>query len=99
MTDILLITAALLSWLVYSWPCNFAAHTLFSVRTHQLKEKRACCQNLLTVWLSRTTLLISLFILAVFFNGSPRNIIPGTWSMDWLESLQGLDFNRPVFAQ
>lgn len=72
MTEMLFITAALLGLLAYFEPCTIATHTLFSVRTHQLKEKHACCQNLLTVWLSRTALLISLFILAVFLTDPPQ---------------------------
>ena len=61
MTILLLTTAALLGLLAFFEPCTIATHTLFSVRAHQ-QTGRHCCQNLLTVWLSRVVLLVVLLI-------------------------------------
>ncbi len=72
MTELLFVTAALLGLLAYFEPCTIATHTLFSVRLHQSKEKNSCCQNLLTVWLSRVALLVSLLVIAVLISGPPQ---------------------------
>jgi len=65
MITLLLITASLLGLLAFFEPCTIATHTLFSERVYKKNDNTACCQNLLTVWLSRTVLLVGLFSLAV----------------------------------
>ncbi len=72
MITLLLGTATLLGLLAFFEPCTIATHTLFSVRTNQTKDKKACCQSLLAVWLSRSVLLILLFTLAVLFIETPE---------------------------
>lgn len=72
MITLLLVTATLLGLLAFFEPCTIATHTLFSVRVNKTMDKKACCQSLLAVWLSRTILLISLFILAVLFIDAPE---------------------------
>jgi len=70
MTTLLLVSAALLGLLAFFEPCTIATHTLFSVRAHQ-QAGRHCCQNLLTVWLSRVVLLILLFVIIVLVTEPP----------------------------
>ncbi|MFV2059689.1 MAG: cytochrome c biogenesis CcdA family protein [Gammaproteobacteria bacterium] len=71
MITLLLLTAALLGLLAFFEPCTIATHTLFSVRIHQ-SENKQCCQNLLSVWLSRSALLIGLFVLSVLLFDTPQ---------------------------
>ncbi len=71
MITLLLLTAALLGLLAFFEPCTIATHTLFSVRIHQAENKQ-CCQNLISVWLSRSALLVILFVLAVFLFDTPQ---------------------------
>lgn len=70
MMTLLLLTAITLGFLAFFEPCTIATHTLFSVRLNKEKNNH-CCQNLVAVWLSRSFLLISLFMLAVFAFESP----------------------------
>lgn len=72
MITLLLLGAALLGLLAFFEPCTIATHTLFSVRANQSSDSKACCQSLLIVWLSRTTLLIGLFSLAVILFDAPE---------------------------
>ena len=60
MITLLLLAATLLGLLAFFEPCTIATHTLFSVRANQASDK-SCCQSLLTVWLSRTVLLVAIF--------------------------------------
>ncbi len=71
MITLLLLTATLLGLLAFFEPCTIATHTLFSVRVHQNTDKKQCCHNLLSVWLSRTVLLTALFVLAVVLIDTP----------------------------
>ncbi len=71
MSTLLLLTATLLGLLAFFEPCTIATHTLFSVRVNQSTDKKQCCYNLLSVWLSRTALLIVLFVLAVVLIDTP----------------------------
>jgi len=71
MITLLLMTAALLGLLAFFEPCTIATHTLFSVRNHRSNNK-TCCQRLFAVWLSRTLLLILIFISAVLFTDAPQ---------------------------
>lgn len=70
MLTLLLLTAAVLGLLAFFEPCTIATHTLYSVKVNQ-SDNRSCCQNLFTVWLSRSLLLIILFTSAVFFTKPP----------------------------
>jgi len=72
MITLLLITAATLGLLAFFEPCTIATHTLFSVRNHRSGNNKACCQSLLTVWVSRSLLLIGIFSLAVWLTDSPQ---------------------------
>jgi len=72
MITLLLITASLLGLLAFFEPCTIATHTLFSVRVHQSNDTKKCCQNLLTVWISRTVLLISIFVISVVIFDTPQ---------------------------
>lgn len=71
MITLLLLTAMLLGLLAFFEPCTIATHTLYSVRAHQ-SDSKACCQSLLTVWLSRSILLTGLFSLAVLLTNAPQ---------------------------
>ena len=72
MITLLLVTAILLGLLAFFEPCTIATHTLFSVRANQSSDKKSCCQSLIAVWLSRSVLLISLFMLAVLLIDKPE---------------------------
>ena len=72
MITLLLVSAAILGFLAFFEPCTIATHTLFSVRTHQEKEQKSCCQSLLTIWLTRSVLMALLFSLAVLLIDSPQ---------------------------
>jgi len=72
MITMLLLTATLLGLLAFFEPCTIATHTLFSVRANKEADKKTCCQSLLAVWLSRSVLLMILFILAVFLIDAPE---------------------------
>jgi len=72
MITLLLATAIFLGLLAFFEPCTIATHTLFSVRANQSSDKKACCQSLMAVWLSRSVLLISLFMLAVLLIDKPE---------------------------
>lgn len=71
MITLTLFSAALLGLLAFFEPCTIATHTLFSARANQSGDKKACCQSLLAVWLSRCLLLITLFISFVMFTSPP----------------------------
>ena len=69
--ELLLLSAAvILGALAFFEPCTIATHTLFSVRLHQ-QDTSGCCQRLLTVWLSRTGLMVGLLVLAVATTPTP----------------------------
>ncbi len=70
MNTLLLGIAALLGALAFFEPCTIATHTLFSARAHR-QTKTQCCQNLLTVWLTRSGLLTALLVLAVILTDAP----------------------------
>ncbi len=72
MMTLLLVTATLLGLLAFFEPCTIATHTLFSVRANRAKDNKTCCQSLLTVWLSRSVLLVGIFTLATFLIDSPQ---------------------------
>jgi len=69
---LLLSTAAVLGLLAFFEPCTIATHTLFSKRVHSNKDNDACCQSLFSVWLSRTILLMGIFVGAVYFTDIPQ---------------------------
>lgn len=71
MITLLLLTASLSGLLAFFEPCTIATHTLFSVHAKK-SGGRKCCQGLLTVWLTRSALLASLFALSVLLIGSPQ---------------------------
>ncbi len=71
MITLLLASAVLLGLLAFFEPCSIATHTLFSVRTHR-GGNSLCCQNLLTVWLSRSALIIGLLVAAVYLIDVPQ---------------------------
>ena len=72
MITLLLVSAATLGFLAFFEPCTIATHTLFSHRLHQNKEAATCCQNLLSIWVSRTLLLATILILFVYFTDKPE---------------------------
>lgn len=72
MITLLLVTATLLGLLAFFEPCTIATHTLFSVRENKSADNKACCQNLLIVWLSRSALLVGIFTLSVFLINVPQ---------------------------
>jgi len=78
MLTLLLLTSGLLGLLAFFEPCTIATHTLYSVKVNQPKDNKLCCQSLLSVWLSRSFLLISIFVSAVLFTSPPvwGEIIP-----------------------
>lgn len=80
MITLLLVTATLLGLLAFFEPCTIATHTLFSVRVNKLADRKSCCQSLLTVWLSRSALLVILFTLSVLVMDTPQ------WS-DYMPSI------------
>jgi cytochrome c-type biogenesis protein len=71
MITLLLLTSMLLGLLAFFEPCTIATHTLYSVKLSQ-SEKKRCWQNLFTIWLSRSLLLIILFTTAVFLTEPPQ---------------------------
>lgn len=71
MTTMLLFTAALLGLLAFFEPCTIATHTLYSVKTYREGQEKVCCQTIIFVWLSRTLLLITLFMLSVLLVSPP----------------------------
>ena len=70
MTLYLFIGAITLGLLAFFEPCTIATHTLLSVRLNQ--EKNIGFQKLFSMWLSRSVLLIGLFIIAVSLFDSPE---------------------------
>ncbi len=72
MITMLLLTATVLGLLAFFEPCTIATHTLFSVRTHQSADSKICCQSLLTVWLSRTALMVSVFVVPTLLTEAPQ---------------------------
>jgi len=80
MLTLLLFTAALLGLLAFFEPCTIATHTLYSVKVNQSNDKNVCCQSLLSVWLSRSFLLIMIFVSAVLITNPPA----------WSESLPSI---------
>lgn len=56
MTTLMLLSAVLLGSLAFFEPCTIATHTLFAARNHQ-RSGRACCNDLLLIWLARSGLL------------------------------------------
>jgi len=71
MLPLLIITSITLGLLAFFEPCTIATHTLFAVKKNQ-PDAKSCCQRLLSVWLSRSILLISLFVAAVIFIPLPN---------------------------
>jgi len=71
MLTLLLLTAATLGLLAFFEPCTIATHTLYSVKVNQRGDHKHCCQNLFSVWLSRSLLLIVIFVAAVMFTSPP----------------------------
>ena len=71
MLTLLLLTASVLGLLAFFEPCTIATHTLYSVKVNQAEDAKFCCQSLLSVWLSRSLLLIALFVSAVLLTTPP----------------------------
>lgn len=70
MIMLLLATSVLLGALAFFEPCTIATHTLFTVRAHG-QGRTACCQSLLTVWLTRSVLVVGLLTALVGFIEPP----------------------------
>ena len=70
MMTLLFTCAAVLGLLAFFEPCTIATHTLFSARLN--KEAKQCCSKLLSVWLSRSGLLILIQVTAVYFIEPPE---------------------------
>ncbi len=79
MTALLLGAASLLGLLAFFEPCTIATHTLYAVRAHQ-QGRMSCCRGLLSVWLSRSLLLVALLVGAVLLTSPPA------WG-PWLPSI------------
>ncbi len=71
MITLLLLSAITLGLLAFFEPCTIATHTLYSVKVNQAGRKD-CCQSLLTIWLSRTVLLITILVSAVSLIDPPQ---------------------------
>lgn len=71
MLTLLLLSATLLGLLAFFEPCTIATHTLYSVKVNQVDDKKVCCQSLFSVWLSRSLLLIALFVSVVMLTDPP----------------------------
>jgi len=69
-SEILLLSAAILGFLAFFEPCTIATHTLFAVRAHQ-RETRGRFDALFTLLLSRLALTIGLLVLAVSVTSPP----------------------------
>lgn len=63
-------TASILGALSFFEPCTIATHTIFSVRLHA-QSRPACCEGLLTLWLSRSFLAVGLLTLALWLTTPP----------------------------
>ena len=70
MITLLLATSVLLGALAFFEPCAIATHTLFTVRAHG-QGRTACCQSLLTIWLTRSVLVVGLLTALVWFTEPP----------------------------
>jgi len=71
MITMLLLTSSVLGLLAFFEPCTIATHTLYSVKVNQ-SDKKTCCQSILSIWLSRSILLVALFTVSVFFTEPPE---------------------------
>jgi cytochrome c-type biogenesis protein len=76
MITLLLVSAAVLGILAFFEPCTIATHTLFSARLN--KNKQQCCYSVLSVWLSRSLLLVAVQVFAVYFIATPEwgSVVP-----------------------
>ena len=70
MMALLLASAALLGLLAFFEPCTIATHTLFSARSHRVGGAQRY-HGLLSIWLTRSLLLIGLFTGAVALTEPP----------------------------
>ena len=64
------LTASALGVLSFFEPCTIATHTLFSVRAHA-RPWPGCCRELLTLWLTRSLLVVGLLLLALSITAPP----------------------------
>ncbi|MFQ6605258.1 MAG: cytochrome c biogenesis CcdA family protein [Fidelibacterota bacterium] len=78
MTELLLLSAAVLGLLAFFEPCTIATHTLFAVRAHQNPGHRLSA--LFTLFFSRVLLLITLLVIAVALAPAIR----------WMPALPGI---------
>ncbi len=72
MLTLLLLTATILGLLAFFEPCTIATHTLYSVKVNQTHDKNICCRSLFGIWLSRSLLLIALFVIVVTLTEPPN---------------------------
>jgi len=72
MLTLLLISASLLGLLAFFEPCTIATHTIYSVKINKESDKKICCQSLISIWLSRSILLVVLFVSAVLLTDQPE---------------------------
>jgi cytochrome c-type biogenesis protein len=70
MIALLLATSIILGALAYFEPCTIATHTLFTVRAHG-QGRTSCRQSLLTIWITRSMLVIGLLTLLVWATEPP----------------------------
>ena len=66
----LVLVASALGALSFFEPCTIATHTLFSVRAHA-RPWPGCCRELLTLWLTRSLLVVGLLLLALAITTPP----------------------------
>lgn len=80
MLTLLLLTASLLGLLAFFEPCTIATHTIYSVKVNKESDNKTCCKSLISIWLSRSLLLVVLFVSAVLLTEQP----------DWGETLPSI---------
>ncbi len=75
---LLLLTATLLGLLAFFEPCTIATHTLFSARVSQRANTLARWRAPLLTWISRSLLLMAIFVIPVWLFDPPRW---GAWTL------------------
>jgi len=72
MLTLFLLSASLLGLLAFFEPCTIATHTIYSVKINKESDKKSCCQSLISIWLSRSILLVVLLVAAVLLTDQPE---------------------------
>lgn len=72
MITLLFALAITLGLLAFFEPCTIATHTLFSSRLHKSNNAIVCYQSMLSLWLSRSILLIGILVISVTLTTPPQ---------------------------